>query len=76
MTIGDEKIKIYHTPGHTKGGVCYFVDDKLFSGDTIFLGSVGRTDLPGGSYESLRNSVRQVLNNLDDNVKYIQDMAI
>ena len=69
LTIGDEKIKIYHTPGHTKGGVCYFVDDKLFSGDTIFLGSVGRTDLPGGSYESLRNSVRQVLNNLDDNVK-------
>ena len=69
LTISDEKIKIYHTPGHTKGGVCYFVDDKLFSGDTIFLGSVGRTDLPGGSYESLRNSVRQVLNNLDDNVK-------
>lgn len=69
LTIGEEKIKIYHTPGHTKGGVCYFVDDKLFSGDTIFLGSVGRTDLPGGSYESLRNSVRQVLNNLDENVK-------
>ena len=69
LSIGDEKIKIYHTAGHTKGGVCYFVDDKLFSGDTIFLGSVGRTDLPGGSYESLRNSVRQVLNDLDDNVK-------
>ena len=69
LSIGDEKIKIYHTAGHTKGVVCYFGDDKLFSGDTIFLGSVGRTDLPGGSYESLRNSVRQVLNDLDDNVK-------
>lgn len=66
--IGNEKIKIISTPGHTKGGVCYFIDDKLFSGDTIFLRSVGRTDLPGGSYEQIKNSVRLVLDMFKDNV--------
>ena len=64
--IGNEKINIISTPGHTRGGVCYFVDDKLFSGDTIFLGSVGRTDLPGGSFEQIRNSVRNILNMFND----------
>lgn len=67
--IGDEKIKIINTPGHTMGGVCYFVDNKLFSGDTIFLGSVGRTDLPGGSYEQIKKSVKNVLEMFDDDVK-------
>lgn len=67
--IGDEKIKIVSTPGHTLGGVCYFVDDKLFTGDTIFLESVGRTDLPGGSYLTLKQSVKNILEMFDDNVK-------
>lgn len=69
LSIGDKNIKIFNTPGHTKGGVCYFVDDKLFSGDTIFLESVGRTDLPGGSFQQLQDSVKTVLNKLDDNVE-------
>lgn len=69
LTLGSHKITIYNTPGHTKGGVCYFVDDKLFSGDTIFLESVGRTDLPGGSFEQLHASVNNILNSLDDNVQ-------
>lgn len=69
INIGDEKIKIINTPGHTMGGVCYFVDNKLFSGDTIFLGSVGRTDLPGGSYEQIKKSVKNVLEMFDDDVK-------
>jgi len=68
LYLGNEKIKIISTPGHTKGGVCYFVDDKLFSGDTIFLGSVGRTDLPGGSFEQIKNSVKHVLKMFDDDV--------
>lgn len=68
LSIGNNKIKIFNTPGHTKGGVCYLVDDKLFSGDTIFLGSVGRTDLPGGSYEQLKKSVQNLLTTLGEDV--------
>jgi len=66
LNIGNKDIQIILTPGHTKGGVSYFVDDKIFSGDTIFLGSVGRTDLPGGNFEQIRKSVEQVLNLFDD----------
>ena len=67
--IGSEKIKVISTPGHTEGGVCYFVDNKLFSGDTIFLESYGRTDLPGGNYDELKNSIKKVLDMFDDNVE-------
>ena len=66
FTIGEHKIKIISTPGHTKGGVCYSVDEKIFSGDTIFLGSVGRTDLPGGNFEQIRSSVKKILEMFDD----------
>ncbi|MGN0018681.1 MAG: MBL fold metallo-hydrolase [Candidatus Gastranaerophilaceae bacterium] len=68
LTIGLENIKIIQAPGHTKGGVCYFVDDKLFSGDTIFLESVGRTDLPGGNFEQLKSSIVNILANLSDDI--------
>lgn len=64
--IGENSIKVLSTSGHTKGGVCYVVDDKIFSGDTIFFGSVGRTDLPGGNFEQIRNSVKKVLEMYDD----------
>ncbi len=53
FTIGNTKIKALTTPGHTEGGMCYLVEDKLFSGDTLFQRSVGRTDFPGGSFEKL-----------------------
>ncbi|MBR1942832.1 MBL fold metallo-hydrolase [bacterium] len=68
LTIGNKKIQIISTPGHTKGGVCYFADDKLFSGDTIFLGCVGRTDLPGGNYEQIRKSVNSILEMFEDDI--------
>ena len=68
FTIGEHKIKIISTPGHTKGGVCYSVDEKIFSGDTIFLGSVGRTDLPGGNFEQIRSSVKNILEMFDDEI--------
>lgn len=67
--IGNEKVQVITTAGHTKGGVCYFVDNKLFSGDTIFQESIGRTDLPGGSYEQIVQSVKKVLEMFADDVK-------
>lgn len=67
--IGNEKVQVITTAGHTKGGVCYFVDNKLFSGDTIFQESIGRTDLPSGSYEQIVQSVKKVLEMFADDVK-------
>ncbi|MDR1168599.1 MAG: MBL fold metallo-hydrolase [Heliobacteriaceae bacterium] len=68
LFIGRTKIKVIHTPGHTNGGVCYLIEDKLFSGDTLFLESVGRTDLAGGDFDKLENSVKNVLFKLDENI--------
>ncbi len=56
-------IKVIHTPGHTSGGVCYQIEESLFSGDTLFLGSYGRVDL-GGDIVELKNSIVNVLFNL------------
>ena len=61
------KFKIIHTPGHTKGGICILVGQYLFSGDTLFRNSVGRTDLPGGSFEAIITNIKQKLLTLDEN---------
>lgn len=66
ILLGSYKIKVIHTPGHTAGGVCYLVDGKLFSGDTLFRGSVGRTDLFGGNFGKLSDSIKNKLFKLDD----------
>ena len=50
-------VRVIHTPGHTSGGVCYVVGDSIFSGDTLFELSYGRTDFPTGSFKELKNSV-------------------
>lgn len=57
------RFKILHTPGHTSGGICLYASDEhiLFAGDTLFAGSVGRTDFPGGSHELLIEMIRQKL---------------
>jgi glyoxylase-like metal-dependent hydrolase (beta-lactamase superfamily II) len=60
--------KVIHTPGHSPGSVSYLIDNVLFSGDTLFADSVGRTDLPGGSYEELRDSVKNKLFFLDESI--------
>jgi len=66
ITLGKLKIKVLHTPGHSPGSVTYFVDDKLFVGDLIFAGSIGRTDLPKGDYQTLINSVETKIFTLPD----------
>ena len=59
IPFGNTTIEIIHTPGHSKGGICLFLREQkiLFSGDTLFKGSIGRTDLAGGSYEALIASI-------------------
>ncbi|MEA2077629.1 MAG: MBL fold metallo-hydrolase [Candidatus Marinimicrobia bacterium] len=61
LKIGDFDLKIIHTPGHTPGSVCYLFDDILFSGDTLFYRSVGRTDLPRSDGNLLRRSIVEKL---------------
>ena len=60
----DIEIKVYETPGHTRGSVCFLADingkEKLFTGDTVFRGSIGRTDMPGGSEKEILDSVRRI----------------
>ncbi|MCQ2790261.1 MAG: MBL fold metallo-hydrolase [bacterium] len=69
ISFGTKKIKVIHTAGHTKGCVCYLLDDVLFSGDTLFKGSVGRTDLPGGSFETLKDSITNKIFTLEGDLK-------
>src|SRR5688500_3579094 len=70
--FGDYEVRVHHTPGHSPGGVCLQVGKKgeagtqLFVGDTLFAGSIGRTDLPLGNYETLMRSITKVLFPLGD----------
>ena len=65
--FGDYEVRVHHTPGHCPGGVCLQIGKKgtagrdLFVGDTLFAGSIGRTDLPGGDYDMLLRSITEVL---------------
>lgn len=61
LRFGGHEVAVHHTPGHCPGGVCLAVDGKLFVGDTLFAGSIGRTDLPGGDSAVLLASIRNVL---------------
>lgn len=60
VKVGDITFKAIHTPGHTVGSMCYFVDDVLFSGDTLFKLSIGRTDFPGGDFNTIINSINKL----------------
>ncbi len=61
IEFDDKQIKVVHTPGHTIGGVCYILDDVIFSGDTVFCMSIGRSDLPSGNGAQLLKSVKKIL---------------
>lgn len=68
IEIGTIVMKVLHTPGHTPGGISLLTDGCVFVGDTLFAGSIGRTDFPGGDYDTLISSIRSKLYPLDDNV--------
>ena len=71
INIGDIRLKVIETPGHTKGSVCFYEEKEkiLFAGDTLFRTTVGRWDLPTGSYKDLEDSIKNKLYILPDDVK-------
>lgn len=69
LDVGNTHLTFAMTPGHTVGGMCIMTDEEVFSGDTLFQSSIGRTDFPGGSYEELINSIKQKLMCLPDDTK-------
>ena len=68
ITFGDITLTVIHTPGHSAGGVSFFTDSVVFAGDTLFAGSVGRTDFPGGDFNLLKESIQKKLFVLGDHV--------
>jgi glyoxylase-like metal-dependent hydrolase (beta-lactamase superfamily II) len=70
LEVGTLSIKVLETPGHTPGGVCLDINGALFTGDTLFAGSIGRTDFPGGSYRQLINSIKEKI------LKYADDTRV
>ena len=76
ITFGEHTLTVLYTPGHTPGGICLYTESAgeensrkaVFVGDTLFAGSIGRTDFPGGDFDTLINSIRNRLFTLDDEV--------
>ncbi|MBC8499132.1 MAG: MBL fold metallo-hydrolase [Candidatus Atribacteria bacterium] len=66
ITLGILKLTVIHTPGHTPGGISLVLNNIVFTGDTLFAESIGRTDLPGGSYQDLQKSIKEKLLVLSD----------
>ena len=71
IVIGTITLKVIHTPGHTQGGISLYTDGILFVGDTLFAGSIGRTDFPGGDYDTLIDSIQKKLFPLGDDVRVL-----
>ncbi|MBO8129123.1 MAG: MBL fold metallo-hydrolase [Peptococcaceae bacterium] len=69
LHAGEMELTVAHTPGHTAGGVCFIANGVIFSGDTLFAGSIGRTDLPGGEMETLIASIKNKLLVLPDETR-------
>jgi glyoxylase-like metal-dependent hydrolase (beta-lactamase superfamily II) len=69
IRFGKIAFKVIHTPGHTPGGISLFADGHVFVGDTLFAGSIGRTDFPGGDFATLKSSIQDKLFRLGDDVR-------
>lgn len=68
IEMDELRFKVLHTPGHTSGSVCFIIEDNIFTGDTLFASSIGRTDMPDGSTGDMLNSLKK-LSNLKGNYK-------
>ncbi|MDQ5987716.1 MAG: Hydroxyacylglutathione hydrolase GloC [Syntrophus sp. SKADARSKE-3] len=71
ITSGSLSLKVIHTPGHSPGSMCLYMDGFVFTGDTLFVGAVGRTDLPGGSWSVMHNSIMNKLATLPEDTKVL-----
>lgn len=71
VSFGNFTLKIIHTPGHTPGGISLYSDGIIFVGDTLFAGSIGRTDFPGGDFDTLISSIKTKLFKLEDDVRVL-----
>lgn len=71
LKFGEIRLLTFHTPGHTPGGYCLLCEDMLFSGDTLFAGTVGRTDFKGGSFETLKESLKKIVALVPDDAKVL-----
>ncbi|MGM0651198.1 MAG: MBL fold metallo-hydrolase [Bacillota bacterium] len=69
VLFGNQVLKVFETPGHSEGGVCLYGSSLVFCGDTLFAGSIGRTNLPGGSYDKLIRSIKSKLLTLPPDTK-------
>jgi len=69
IRLGTVTIKVIHTPGHSPDSICLLIDGKLLTGDTLFVGECGRTDLPGGSAKDMYTSLLQRIVKLDDGIE-------
>jgi len=68
ITLGETELRVMETPGHTGGGICFVTDREVFTGDTLFKLSVGRTDLETGDWDTLMASIKTKLYTLDDDL--------
>jgi glyoxylase-like metal-dependent hydrolase (beta-lactamase superfamily II) len=66
IRIGEISLRVIHTPGHTEGSICLYTPGHVFTGDTLFTEGMGRTDLPGGSYREIMDSIKNKILTLPD----------
>jgi glyoxylase-like metal-dependent hydrolase (beta-lactamase superfamily II) len=69
LVVGELTLRVVHTPGHTPGGCCFLADGHAVTGDSLFAGSIGRTDLPGGSWEVYQRTIRDTILSWPDETK-------